>query len=272
MREWAMLALGLLLGGALGWLWITLRTRAILSSHRTEAEGAERKIKAAESMALEHRNKIDELQRVLEKSRQEITNLQEQVRAENEQKVATQTELKQIRQSIEALSSLNLGEQKRLFEDARARLLNTFHALSAGTLKSKNQAFLDLAKGIFETIQAQAKGDLETRQAAIDTLVVPLKEALQCYEKQIQEMEKTRQTAYGSLDEQLGDLAEANQRLQEETESKAAASLESLALPSARELRDPGVAAGEKIDEIIEGNTLARLRELWPLLSRGVAA
>jgi chromosome segregation ATPase len=270
MREWAMLVLGLALGGALGWLWTTLRTRKILSSHRIEAEGAERKIKAAESVAHELRNKIDELQRVLEKSRQEITNLQEQVRTENEQKVATQTELKQIHQSLEALSSLNLGEQKRLLEDARAKLLNTFDALSAGALKSKNQAFLDLAKGTFETIQAQAKGDLETRQAAIDTLVVPLKEALERYERQIQEMEKTPQTAYGSLDEQLRDLTEANQRLQEETESKAAASLESRVLPSAGKLRDTGVAAGEEIDEIIEGNTLVRLRQLWPLLESRV--
>jgi hypothetical protein len=83
-------------------------------------------------------------------------------------------------------------------------------------------------------------------------------------------MEKTRQTAYGSLDEQLRDLTEANQRLQEETESKAAASLESRVLPSARKLRDPGGAAGEEIDEIIEGNTLVRLRQLWPLLESRV--
>jgi len=68
-------------------------------------------------------------------------------------------------------------------------------------------------------LQAQAKGDLETRQKAIDGLVTPLKESLGRYELQILEMEKTRQKAYGTLDEQLRTLAQANQRLEEETKN-----------------------------------------------------
>ena len=69
----------------------------------------------------------------------------------------------------------------------------------------------------------QAKGDLETRQKAIDGLVRPLKESLGRYEQQILEMEKTRQKAYGTLDEQLRSLAEANKRLEEETKHLASA-------------------------------------------------
>ncbi len=86
-------------------------------------------------------------------------------------------------------------------------------------LKSNNQAFITLARSQFETLQAQAKGDLETRQKAIDGLVTPLKESLGRYEHQILEMEKTRQKAYGTLDEQLRTLAQANQRLEEETKN-----------------------------------------------------
>ncbi len=74
MNAWVMLVLGLALGGALAWLWATLRARG--------------KIKAAEGTVVELRNKTDELRGALEKSRQEITNLQQQVRTENEQKVA----------------------------------------------------------------------------------------------------------------------------------------------------------------------------------------
>ena len=72
-------------------------------------------------------------------------------------------------------------------------------------------------------MQAQAKGDLETRQKAIDGLVSPLKESLGRYEHQILEMEKARQKAYGTLDEQLRTLAQANKRLEEETKHLASA-------------------------------------------------
>jgi len=66
-------------------------------------------------------------------------------------------------------------------------------------------------------LQAQAKGDLETREKAIEGLVAPLKESLKRYEEQIQTMERVRQNAYGSLDEQLRNLATVNQQLQKET-------------------------------------------------------
>ena len=76
-------------------------------------------------------------------------------------------------------------------------------------------------RSTFETIQAQAKGDLDTRQQAIDALVAPLKESLSRYEAQILEMEKARQNAYGTLDEQLRNLAATNQQLQEKTSTLA---------------------------------------------------
>ncbi|HKI68644.1 MAG TPA: DNA recombination protein RmuC, partial [Verrucomicrobiae bacterium] len=58
---------------------------------------------------------------------------------------------------------------------------------------------------------------LETREQAIKGLVNPLIETLKRYETQIQEMEKNRQNAYGSLEEQLRNLANVNQQLQKET-------------------------------------------------------
>ena len=116
-----------------------------------------------------------------------------------------------------------MDEQKKLLEEAKKTLTETFQALSAESLKSNNQAFIALARSQFETLQAQAKGDLETRQKAIDGLVSPLKESLGRYEFQILEMEKARQKAYGTLDEQLRTLAQANKRLEDETKHLASA-------------------------------------------------
>lgn len=176
----------------------------------------------------------------------ETGNLQQLLRSEGEQKAAALAEIRQLRASLEELSGVrgqlnnesrlrvaaetklkeaeaNVAEQKKLLEAATKQLSDTFGSLSAEALKSNNQAFIALAKSTFETIHMQAKGDLEARQMAIDGLLNPLKETLGRYEKQISEMERSRQSAYGSLEEQLKNLSSANQLLQKETGSLAMA-------------------------------------------------
>ncbi|MBI4464058.1 MAG: DNA recombination protein RmuC [Acidobacteria bacterium] len=177
MNEWVLLVVGLVAGGAAAWLLASSRASGIIG---------------------ELRSQLSQHQKTLQTRDQETSSLHQQVRAESEQKIAAQTELSQVQ--------LSLAEQRKLLESAEKRLADTFHALADQALKSNNQAFIDLAKSTFETIQAQAKGDLETRQKAIEGLVSPLGESLKRYEQQIQEMEKARQTAYGGLAKQLGDL------------------------------------------------------------------
>ena len=142
---------------------------------------------AASSITRELRQQASSLRASLQNKEQEVMNLQQEIRKEGEEKVKAQTELK-------------------ILQNAENSLTNSFDALADRALKSNNQAFLELARSTFETIQAQAKGDLETRQKAIDGLVSPLKESLGRYEKQIQEIEKSRQIAYGSLTGQLHEL------------------------------------------------------------------
>lgn len=226
MQTILILVLGLGLGVVVGWLWANAKSKSELSAYKIQAEG---NLRVAETTISDLRSRQAESRSALEAKNQEMSALQQQLRAESEQKAAAQAELKQTRASLEELSSVrdqlsnesqvrvaaetklkeaeaNLEEQKTLLEQATAQLTDTFGALSAEALKSNNQAFLALAKSTFETIQTQAKGDIESRQKAIDALVSPLKESLDRYEKQILEMEKSRQTAYGSLDEQLKTL------------------------------------------------------------------
>ena len=231
--------IGFAAGVTIGWLVASSRSNTELSDFKIKAEGS---LRAAESTATELRIKISELRADFDAKAKEATTLQQELKAESEQKAAAKAELQQTRSTLQDLSVVrdqlsiegqlrvvaetklkesqaNLEQQRQLLEDARTNLADTFNALSSEALKSNNRAFLDLAKGAFDTVQAQAKGDLETRQKAIDGLVSPLKEALERYEKQIQEMEKARENAYGSLDEQLRTLATANQQLQKETGS-----------------------------------------------------
>jgi DNA recombination protein RmuC len=197
--EWALLAVGLVLGGIAGWLWASSRAAQQGAAAQLDAEG---RIKAAESSAQELRTQVTTLQRT-------SAELQEKIRTESELKAAAEARLKE--------AHANLEEQKKLLDEARQKLADTFSALAGEALKSNNQAFIALARSTFETIQAQAKGELETRQKAVEGLVSPLRESLERYEKQILDMEKTRQSAYGALDEQLRTLASANQTLQKET-------------------------------------------------------
>jgi len=238
-----LLVIGIGLGIVVGWLWVTARSRAELARTQIEAEG---RIKAAESTLSEVRARVHALQSSVDAKEKEISGLQQSLRGESEQKVKAQTELEQLQGTLEDLEALrermktegelrvaaetrlreaqaNLEEQKKLLGEAKKNLSDTFQALSAEALKSNNQAFIALARSTFETIQAHAKGDLETRQKAIDALVVPLKESLSRYEKQILEMEKARQSAYGTLEEQLRNLAATNQQLQEKTSTLAIA-------------------------------------------------
>jgi DNA recombination protein RmuC len=235
--------LGIVLGGAIGWLLAAARTRTELVKSQVDAEG---RVKAAEGTLLEVRARIGALQASLDDRERELVGLRQKLREEGEQKVKAQTELdnarsaladsNQLRERLKVEGELrvaaetklretqtSLDEQRKLLEEAKRTLTETFQALSAEALKSNNQAFIALARSQFETLQAQAKGDLETRQKAIDGLVSPLKESLGRYEIQILEMEKARQKAYGTLDEQLRTLAQANKRLEDETKHLASA-------------------------------------------------
>ncbi len=203
--EWALLAVGFVVGGAIGWLWASARAAERRSAGQLDAEG---RIKAAESSAHELRAQVNSLQ-------QTSAGLQEKLRTESELKATAEARLKEAQASLE--------DQKKLLDEARQKLADTFNALASDALKSNNQAFIQLARSTFETIQAQARGDLETRHKAVEGLVNPLRESLERYEKQILDMEKSRQSAYGALDEQLRSLAVANQQLQKETGSLATA-------------------------------------------------
>lgn len=195
MNLWIALVIGLIAGAVLAGLWVKARATSALAAARIDAEG---KVRSMEGAAAELRTQA-----------QELPALRDKLRAEEAARVAAETRLQQ--------SEENLAAQRALLEEAETRLTAAFDALSAQALKSNNQAFIDLAKSSFETIQAQAKGELEKRQEAIGSLVQPLKETLDRYQEQIQQMEMDRQKAYGGLEQQLAAVAAVSQQLQKET-------------------------------------------------------
>ena len=183
----------------------------------------------------------------LEKKEVEIRCLREEIKWENEKRHAAEQKSKRIPE-IEALlkarqeendrkqekiselktqiaeMQTRFDQERKTNEDklnfvkvAQETLSNAFKAVSADILKSNNQSFLQLAKSTLEKYQEEAKGELENKEISIKNLVDPLCSSLAMVNQKIQELEKTRMTAYVSISEQIKSLASSQLRLQSET-------------------------------------------------------
>ncbi len=110
-----------------------------------------------------------------------------------------------------------MAEKEALLGEAQKKLADAFRGLASEALSQNNKMFLDLAQERLEATRKEASGELEQRRQAIETLVTPLREQLVRYEKGIQELEQTRQAAYGQLGEQLRGLGSSQEGLVRET-------------------------------------------------------
>jgi DNA recombination protein RmuC len=185
-------AAGLVIGSIVAWLVTASRSKASFSA----------KVSGAESL-------IEELRNQIRKAEEDFSVLRATLEIERDAKVKAETQLDETIKRLE--------EEKKLLEDARAKLTDTFKALSDDALKSNNQAFLELAKGTLDKLMVEAKGDLEKRQEAIGGLIKPLGESLKQYEEHIKDLEGKRIKAYSSIDEQIKNLLTSQQQLQKET-------------------------------------------------------
>jgi DNA recombination protein RmuC len=116
--------------------------------------------------------------------------------------------------------SIRFAEAAVRLEEERKNgnlMLQSFKALSSDALNSNSQAFLNLATAHLEKYQESAKGDLQLRQSAIDALIKPIRETIERVDHKIQDMEKARTLAYGSLSEQIRSMITTQTQLQNET-------------------------------------------------------
>lgn len=109
------------------------------------------------------------------------------------------------------------AERLRMLDEAEAHFRETFQALSSSALQSNNEQFLHLARTQLEQVHLQSRADLQQRQAAIDALVKPISESLASVDRKIEEVEKSRIEAQGSLGAFLQTMQETQTGLQRET-------------------------------------------------------
>lgn len=106
---------------------------------------------------------------------------------------------------------------QRAYQQARQQLSESFNSLAAEALKHNSGEFLKLARENFKQLHQQSQHDLQQKEKAVENLVNPIRETLDKTERQLREMEKERQSAYGSLSKHLETMAETQRILQTET-------------------------------------------------------
>lgn len=152
----------------------------------------------------------------LASARADTATVRREFQAQNEEKT-------RALQSVAALEATLQKEREaaqeklELVTRASDDLRNAFGKLASDALQSNNTEFLKLAQASLSKFQTQATGDLELRKQAVENLIKPITESLTRVDRQIQDMEKERANAYGTLTEQVKSLIGTQTELQSET-------------------------------------------------------
>lgn len=123
-----------------------------------------------------------------------------------------------------AQTHVRLDEEKKqaqgkvqILLQAQEAMKDSFKALASDTLRSQQTAFFDVAKTTFEKYSTDIRQEWVQKQQVITDVVKPLKESLDKVDTKIQELEKTRISAYASVTETLKNLNLAQNQLHVET-------------------------------------------------------
>jgi len=135
--------------------------------------------------------------------------LQRRNQALREENIRLQSELEAERRAS--------AEKHAAYEEAKRQLGDSFNTLAAEALKHNSAQFLHLAQENFKQLHLKSEHELSAREKAVENLVKPIREALEKTEQQVRQMEKERQSAYGSLSKHLESMSEAQRQLQSET-------------------------------------------------------
>jgi DNA recombination protein RmuC len=198
MLDVVLVVAGLVTGAGVAW-W---GTRA----HFLPIARAEREVLGARLAAAEMAQ--DDARKQLTERELRVAELQAALDGERTQRVQAETRWAAARE--------NLDEQRRLIDEARERLTETFKAASGDVLRASADTFLDRAR---ETLEAQ----MSRRHEAIEGLLRPLAEQVRRAEEHVRELERKREQAYGSIETQIGTLARQGRELEREAGNLAAA-------------------------------------------------
>lgn len=148
--------------------------------------------------------------------RRERDRLAGELEASEQQNASLKDQTHQLKREIDVAQQTQRNLQTQI-EQAQKQLRESFANLANTALKQSRDDFLEMAKRTFDGEKKDAAHQLEQRKQAIEQLVKPVRETLDKYQHNIQQIEQARKEAYGGLREQLGTLVQDQRRLREET-------------------------------------------------------
>ena len=110
-----------------------------------------------------------------------------------------------------------LEHERRQHAERVAFINKTFATVATQALRQNNDDFLALAEERLKRQQENAENQLALREKAIESLVKPVRETLERFETQVQDIEKARIGAYEGLTTQVKSLFESQKELRLET-------------------------------------------------------
>ena len=229
-------ALNGLVGLMFGALACGLYFRMVLAKQRAEAEGWRAKYEAER---LEHANDEGLLRQLapLERERLELRERLEVLTGDKARLEAVAERVPALERAIAVLNGelMNLKsgnaalatqvreqadaqlEKVAALTDVKNGIESGLKAMAAEVLQSNQGTFLELANQAFEKHKVGADADLEARQKAVAELISPLQDTLVTYRQQIEQLERSRSEAYGSLSGELKSVVETQNAVRAET-------------------------------------------------------
>lgn len=104
-----------------------------------------------------------------------------------------------------------------LLETAKHEFGKAFSAAVDRALRENNASFLQLAHESLAKFHELSRAELEKKEKSVEHLLKPVHESLKRYDEGIQNLERARREAYGSLTEQVRSLSESQEKLHLET-------------------------------------------------------
>ena len=235
---------GCLLGGLAAWLISRARAGSrmsrVLSETGAEAARLQEVLRGTQKELEEKNVRLADLQGKLEQAEAHILKtseersaayaklegmeqLRQQLKEKTEEVKQAETALSAIREKQASLETalekerIAAEEKLQLLEKAKGELTDTFQVISGKALRDSQASFVELAKATLGRYQEAAMRDLEVRQKEVKQIIQPVRESLEKYDRQVQDMERIRQEAYGGLSQQVQSLMTTQQQLQKET-------------------------------------------------------
>jgi len=109
------------------------------------------------------------------------------------------------------------AEKLALLAQVRGEIEKDLKSIAADALRANQGSFVELANEVLEKHKLGAEADLAARQSAVENLVTPLRETLQGYKIQVDELERARAHAFGALSAEIRGVTAAQQAVRAET-------------------------------------------------------